>query len=133
MSEQALLAAIALAIPAGFMLAVLVIGRRDRFQFSLTTILFCLIPFAAMIAWIATWEGPFLSGRRVLTHKTAMLAMLLNVGAVFVIWHRGWFPSRVALVTVILLSLLFGWFAWKRHQELYPAEMPGSQAINSQP
>jgi hypothetical protein len=121
MSDTAAMAIVTLALPAGILFAVLVMGRHDRFQFSLKTTLLWLIPFAAMLAWISCWEGPFYSGRRVVTHKTAMLSVLLDVGGVIATWHRGWFPTRAAIVAVIFFSLLFGWIAWKRHQELHPA------------
>ncbi len=118
MSEQAILATVVLALPALMLLAVLAVARRDRFQFSLRMIMLWLIPLAAIIAWISSWEGPFLSSRRVATHKTGMLAVVLNATVFIAMWHRGWFRFRALLGVLLLWAILFGWLAWSRHQAL---------------
>jgi hypothetical protein len=118
MSEQAILAAVVLALPALMLLAVLAVARRDRFQFSLRMIMLWLIPLAAIIAWIVSWDGPFVSSRRVFTHKTAMLAVVLNATVFIAMWHRGWFRFRAMLWLLLLWAILFGWLAWSRHQQI---------------
>jgi hypothetical protein len=95
---------------------ILVVGRRRRFQFSLNTTLLWIVPFVALLAWAASGDEPFVSSRRVVTYKIGMLGMLLNGACVVALWRVGWFRWQAALVFLVLFALLFGTFAWKRHQ-----------------
>jgi hypothetical protein len=126
MSEKTVLAAMALVPPAVVLLVVVARGRRERFQFSLTTILLLIIPLAAVIAWVASGEGSFVSERRVLTYKTGMVQTALNAAAVIGMWRRGWFRWQAALVFVTSFAVLFAWLAWKQHEESIVKTQPGT-------
>lgn len=125
MSEQTILAIIALGIQAVALVAVLFVARRDRYQFSLRTILLRLIPLTAIFVWILTWDGPLVSNRRVVTHKTGLLVVILGVSGLVAMWHRGWLPTQALAIFLILWSLLFGWLAWKRHHDLPREQLQG--------
>ncbi len=116
MVGQIILATFALAIPVLLLVMILVVGRRGRFQFSLQTTLLCVVPFVALLAWVASGDEPFVSNRRVVTYKVGMIATLLNGACVVAMWRVGWFPWQVALVFILLFALLFGTLAWKRYQ-----------------
>ena len=120
MSGQTILAIIALALPAALLVLVIALGHRGRYRFSLQTSLLLIVPLAAVIAWVASSEGPWVSLRRVATFKTSMVSVLLNVACVVAMWRSGWLPRRVVIIFVALFALLFGWLAWKRHAEPDP-------------
>ena len=125
MSGQAILAGVALAVPLVTLLAVLLVARRGRFQFSLQASLLWLVPLAAVLAWIMTWDGPLVTPRRVATHKLGLLIAVLNASVVVAMWYRGWLRPRAVAIMLLLCLLLFGWIAWKRHQDL-PREQADS-------
>ena len=128
MSEQTIVAMVALGVQAAILFAVLFVGRRERFQFSLQAALLWLMPLTAIFAWVVSWDGPFISNRRVITHKAGLLVIVLGASGFVAMSHRGWLRPRALIVVLALWSLLFCWLAWRRHQDL-PREQTQSSRL----
>jgi hypothetical protein len=116
-NEKVVLVIVSLAIPAAALLALLATTRGDRFQFNLRTILLWFVPMAAVMIWVLTWDGPLASNRRVVTHKTGLLMLLLNANVAIAAWRRGWIAWRAMLIALCLFALLFVRVVWNQHEE----------------
>jgi hypothetical protein len=117
MSPQAIATAIVLGCPVLALVAILALRHRGRFQFSLQTGLLWVVPFVALLTWVATWDGPLVSRQRVVTHKAALLLTLLSAMIFVVMARRSVLQPKMAAVFVLFYALLFGWIAWKRHEQ----------------
>jgi hypothetical protein len=54
--------------------------HRSRWmQFGLRNFLFWALPIAAIAVWIATWDSPFFTKQRVLSHKAGALNILVLI------------------------------------------------------
>lgn len=83
------------------------VPSRRGFQFSLRSVLFLGVPWAAALAWIISLDGPYFDNRRVCTHKLGLIILLFNAGFILVMFG-GWMRTsrRFLAAWLIVFAIL---------------------------